>query len=220
MGLFSRFKKKDDESNKKEVQAAGWDAITNACENVYPDQKEPKHYGTIISWDLGGNDPLEGISVYDGGDYWHFVTYGLSEIFEKESDNEAVSGYGMEFTFKLKKDCCEEEEAEIRCICGILQSIARITFTHGELFKAYETIYTGQTQGIDANMKSDITGFVTVPDDKLGSIDTQNGKVDFIEFIGVTNDELMAVRNKQMNVKALVEKIGSDVTDYSRNSVI
>ena len=219
MGLFSRFKKKDDESNKKEVQAVGWDAITNACEKVYPDQKEPKHYGTIISWDLGGNDPLEGISVYDGGDYWHFVTYGLSEIFEKESDNEAVSGYGMEFTFKLKKDCCEEE-AEIRCICGILQSIARITFTHGELFKAYETIYTGQTQGIDANMKSDITGFVTVPDDKLGSIDTQNGKVDFIEFIGVTNDELMAVRNKQMNVKALVEKIGSDVTDYSRKSVI
>lgn len=69
-------------------------------------------------------------------------------------------------------------------------------------------------------MKSDITGFVTVPDDKLGSIDTQNGKVDFIEFIGVTNDELMAVRNKQMNVKALVEKIGSDVTDYSRKSVI
>ena len=50
MGLFSRFKKKDDESNKKEVQAAGWDAITNACEKVYPDQKEPKHYGTIISW--------------------------------------------------------------------------------------------------------------------------------------------------------------------------
>ena len=112
MGLFSRFKKKDDEPNKKEVQAVGWDAITNACENVYPDQKEPKHYGTIISWDLGGNDPLEGISVYDGGDYWHFVTYGLSEIFEEETVSDAVSGYGMGFTFKLRRDCSVEEEAE------------------------------------------------------------------------------------------------------------
>ena len=74
--------------NKKEkIDKSGWDYITEECERIYPNQKDPKHYGTLVSWNLGGNDPLEGISIYDGGDYWHFVTYGLSEIFDKESDN-------------------------------------------------------------------------------------------------------------------------------------
>ena len=124
MGIFDRFKKKEDK-NKEEVKAVGWDAITDACEIIYPDQKEPRHYGTLVKWRLGGNDPLDGISIYDGGDYWHFVTYGLSEIYEKETDNKDVSGYGMEFTFKLKKADYEDEEAEIRCICGILQHLQK-----------------------------------------------------------------------------------------------
>ncbi len=169
---------------------------------------------------MGGNDPLEGISIYDGGDYWHFVTYGLSELYEKESNNQDISGYGMEFTLKLKKDNYEDEEAEIKCICGILQAIARITFTKGELFKAYEYLYTGQTTGIDTKMQSNITGFITIPDNNFNSTNTPNGTVDFVEFIGVTNDELLAIMNKKLDVKTLYEKLDSDITSYNRKSVI
>ena len=176
MKFFDKFNKK--ETNK--INAQGWDAITKECERIYPNQTNPKHYGTLINWKLGGNDPLEGISIYDGGDYWHFVTYGLSELYEKESNNQDISGYGMEFTLKLKKDNYEDEEAEIKCICGILQAIARITFTKGELFKAYEYLYTGQTTGIDTKMQSNITGFITIPDNNFNSINTPNGTVDFV----------------------------------------
>lgn len=202
------------------INTSGWDAITEACERIYPTQTNPKHYGTLISWKLGGNDPLDGISIYDGGEYWHFVTYGLSELYDKESSNNEISGYGVEFTFKLKKDNYENDEAEIRSICGILQSIARITFKNGELFKTYEYLYTGQTQGIDTKGQSNITGFITILDKELGSIDTPNGKVEFVEFIGVTDRELLAIRNKELTVKDLYEKLGSDVTNYNRNSVI
>lgn len=198
----------------------GWDAITELCNEVYPDQKNPKHYGTLISWKLGGNDPLNGISVYDAGDYWHFITYGLSELDEKKSDIEDISGYGMEFTLKLKKDNYENEENEIRCICSILQAIARITVTKGEIFNAYEYLYTGQTDGIDCNKRSNITGFITIPDDKFHEIDTPNGRLNFVEFVGVTDNELKAILNKQIRVKELYEKIGSDVTNYNRISVI
>ena len=197
----------------------GWDYINEACEKVYPTQKNPKHYGTLVSWELGGNSPLRGISVYDGGEFWHFVTYGLTELFEKKSENKDISGYGMEFTFKLKKDEYEDEESEIRCICGILQSIARITFTKGEIFKAYEYLYTGQKQGIDRNMKSNITGFITIPDNNIESINTPNGKVDFVEFIGVTDNELNAIMNKETNVRDLYARIGSDITNYNRKSI-
>lgn len=222
MGLFDKIKKNktNEKTNKEEMNSIGWDSITEACEKVYPTQKNPKHYGALIKWRFGGNDPLDGISIYDGGEYWHFVTYGLSELYDKETDDKDISGYGMEFTFKLKKDNYENEEAEIKCICGILQSIARITFTKGEIFNSYEYLYTGQTQGIDTKMKSNITGFITIPDKEISSIVTPNGKVDFVEFIGATNDELLALKNKNLDVKTLYKKIGSDVTNYNRKSVI
>ncbi len=222
MGLFDKFKskKKDNTESQEEITALGWDAITDACEKVYPTQKDPKHYGTLIKWHLGGPDPLDGISIYDGGDYWHFVTFGLSELYKKESPIKEISGYGMEFTFKLKKDNYEDEEAEIKGICGILQSIARLTFTNGEIFRPYEYVYSGQTQGIDTKMKSNITGFITIPDKEIASITTPYGTVEFVEFIGVTDAELVAVMNKEIRVKELYEKIGSDVTNYNRKSVI
>ena len=95
-----------------------------------------------------------------------------------------------------------------------------MTFEYGELFRPYEYIYTGQTTGIDSKTKSNITGFITIPDTSLNPISTPNGKVEFVELIGVTNDELLAIQNKQIRVKELYEKLGSDITDYNRNSVI
>lgn len=219
MSLHDKLKQ-NDKKETKIIESNGWNAITNLCDEVYPGQKNPKHYGTLISWRLGGNDPLQGISIYDGGDYWHFITYGLTELYEKESEIKDVSGYGMEFTFKLKKDKYENEENEIKCICGILQSIARITFTKGEIFDTYEYLYSGQKEGMDYNRKSNITGLITIPDDKFHEIDTDNGKVHFVEFIGVTDSEITAVKNKQITVKELYKKIGSDVTNYNRESVI
>lgn len=227
MGLFDKLKKKKPQSEsaeqaepQKESVAYGWDAITAECDRIYPNQPNPKHYGTLIPYRFGGNDPLDGISVYDAGDYWHFVTYGLSELYDKESDIEDVSGYGMEFTFKLEKsNDAEEDEKEIKCVCGILQSIARITFTQGELFNTYEYLYTGQKEGIDYSRKSNLTGFITVPDDKFNEINTPNGRVVFVEFIGATDAELMALQNKEIRVCELFEKIGSDVTSYHRKSV-
>lgn len=228
MGLFDRLKRNKQEEQKEqrkeqeeqEVHVYGWDAINRECERIYPEQKNPKHYGTLIKWSLGGKDPLDGISIYDGGDYWHFVTYGMSELYEKESENQEISGFGMEFTFKLKKEAYENEEAELTCICGILQTLARITFTQGELFAPYEYVYTGQTQGIDVNMRSNITGFITIPDKELQPIDTPNGRLAFVAFIGATDAELLAVQRKEITVKELYERLGSDVTDYHRASVV
>lgn len=220
MGLFNKNKNKNDKQEEMKDIAPGWDAITAEVERIYPEQKNPKHYGALIKWRFGGPDPLDGISIYDGGDYWHFVTYGLSELYEKESENKEWSGYGMEFTFKLKKDNYADEEMEIKCICGLLQQIARITFKNGEIFNPFEYLYTGQTEGIDSRRISNITGFITIPDTNFKTLNTENGRVDFVEFIGATDAELKALKNKELTVKELYEKIGSDITNYNRKSVI
>lgn len=219
MGIFNKNKNKNKiEGNS--FKASGWDAIDKEAKRIYPGQENPKHYAALIKWKLGGPDPLDGISVFDGGDYWHFVTYGLSELYEKESKDKKWSGYGMEFTFKLKKDNYEDEEQEIKCICGLLQQIARITFKNGEIFNPFEYLYSGQTEGIDSRQISNITGFITIPDTKFQTLNTENGRVDFVEFIGVTNNELLALKNKQLDVKTLYNMLGSDITDYNRKSVI
>jgi Suppressor of fused protein (SUFU) len=66
--------------------ASGWNAIAGALGAVYTGQ-EPKHYGTLRPYALGGRDPIRGISIYRAGppDHWHYVTYGFSELFEKEA---------------------------------------------------------------------------------------------------------------------------------------
>lgn len=202
-----------------EDKITGWDSITNEAERVYPGQKNPLHYGTLIRWIFGGDDPLDGVSIYDGGDYWHFVTYGLSELYEKETDNMEYSGYGMEFTLKLRKGDYDEEN-ELKNIVGLLQTISRITFTRGDLFLPFEYIYTGQKNGIDSLKKSNITGFITIPDTQFNTISTPNGKVQFVEFIGCTDNELTALKNKEIRVEELYKKLGNDLTDYNRESVI
>ena len=74
-GLFDKFK--NEKKENKIINASGWDAIDEEAKRIYPGQDNPKHYEPLIKWCFGGSDPLDGISVYDGGDYWHFVTYGL-----------------------------------------------------------------------------------------------------------------------------------------------
>lgn len=100
------------------------------------------------------------------------------------------------------------------------ESIARITFTSGEIFNPYEYLYTGQTQGIDTKMQSNITGFIAIPETCIESIATANGKVNFVQFIGVTDSELNAIKNRQLSVKELYEKLGTDVTSYNRETVL
>ena len=225
MGLFDVFKKEKKPeqpvsiTEEKEVEAVGWQAIEEEFLRVYPGQDNPKHYGTIIKWMLGGNDPLDGISIYDGGNYWHFVSFGQTEIYEKETDDSEISGYGYELTFKLKKGCYDDEEAEIRNICGILQMIARLTFTKGEIFQPNEFIYTGQTTGIDARQQSGLTGFITVKDPTVETINTPNGKAEFLELVGMTDAELKTLSTVG-SVMEIYEKLGSDITDYHRESIV
>lgn len=196
----------------------GWNAITQALTTCYPDQMHPVHYAPMIHYQLGGNDPLDGISIYDGGAFYHFVTYGFSELYEKESDCFEWSGLGFELTIRLRKAGIRKRDREHKNICGILQSLARLSFEQGDLFGPQEYIYTGQTTGIDADGTSPLTGFLTMAD-PLGTIDTPNGKLQFVQLVGATDAELQAIINNQTTVCQLLQQIPHGWTDYTRTSI-
>ena len=200
-------------------ETSGWDAITQAMLALYPGQTDPIHYAPVLSYRMGGNDPLDGISIYDGGSYYHFVTYGFSELYEKESQHAAYSGLGFELTLKLKKNGIRKRDKEYKNICGILQTLARMSFEDGDIFSPEEYIYTGQTTGIDADGSSQITGFLTM-EDGLGTMDTPNGKVQFVQLVGATDAELKALVEDKTTVSALLEKLPDGLTDYTRDSIL
>ncbi len=197
----------------------GWNAITEAFNKKYPKDTTPKHFAPELPYAMGGDDPLDGVSCYDGGDFFHCVSYGLSELYAKESEDMELSGLGFELTLKLAKNGLIDVEAELENIAALMQSLAELCFEQEEVISPFEYIYTGQEQGIDTDSKSKICGFITMPDE-LGTINTPNGKVSFVQLIGVTNAELKPVLDGQWSVKDLAEKLGSDVTDYSRKSLL
>lgn len=138
------------------------------------------------------------------------------------------SGYGFELTFKLKmteeqkkrkKRDFDIKERELKNICSILQELARYVFETGEIFQPNEYIWTGQKEGIDSNKKSKITGFVTTLD-MAGEISTPNGKVQFVELVGATDNELKNIDSNKLKVEELLKKLKTDITDYNRKSII
>lgn len=205
-------------SGGEEISAPGWDAITEAFRKLYPGQENPIHFGALIPWRLGGPNPLQGVSAYDGGDFFHLVTYGLTDLYEKEGTDPEYSGYGYEFTLKLRKTGLEDVHAELGGIAGILQELAKLTFENGEQFYPNEYIYTGQKTGMDRAGTSRLTGFITARDE-AGTIETPNGKVDFVKLVGATDAELRAIMDGKLRVPELLERLG-DWTDYTRDSTV
>ncbi len=84
----------------------GWTAIDDVLENLYPGQK-PKHWAATPHYSIGGEDPIDGISIYEAYEqdekYYHFVTYGFSNLYyDEENCEEEFSNWGFELTFRIK----------------------------------------------------------------------------------------------------------------------
>lgn len=187
MGLLDLFRKKPAASaaapvpSDKEVDAHGWDAITKAFLALYPGQDKPLHRAPLVHrmHDLSANAAaFDGVSVYDAGDSWHFVTYGLTELYGKEGRDPAVSGFGFELTFRLPRvDAMPPEWA-----FEFLEAIGK-TVWKGAVLDAGHTLKTGP---IDGRADTVQTSVLVVADPALPDpIDTPNGRMRFLLLVGV-----------------------------------
>lgn len=201
-------------------EAPGWSAIDRALNRIYSRQ-EPKHYGTVIGFALGGNDPLPGISAYKRiapVPHWHFITYGFSELYAKESDDPERSGYGFELTFRLADP--EDSEDPPTWVLNFLQNLARYVFKTGNAFESGH--YLNANGPIAADTDSAIRAVAFVEDPELPPIDTLNGRVDFLQVVGLTNEEEFALK-RWSTLKVL--EVFRDflplwVTDIERGSLL
>ncbi|NTW41386.1 MAG: suppressor of fused domain protein [Cellulomonadaceae bacterium] len=74
-----------------EEHVPGWDAITAAMLALHG-APEKRHVAFPPGVAFGS--PLQGASVFDAGDHWHYVSYGLSELFAPAPDDTRTSQDG------------------------------------------------------------------------------------------------------------------------------
>lgn len=206
--------------SQEEVEASGWDAIEEQMSRLYGHQ-EPKHYAALLPYMLGGQDPLNGISAYKAEQpypHWHFVTFGFSELYEKESEDSEYSGYGFELTFRLQRTA--EEEEPPAWAMNLLQNMARYVFSSGNIFASGHYLDANGPICLGADTK--LTALAFTDDPELPAMDTPNGRVEFLQMVGIAADELEAMMSWNTNsfLHACQEALPAYITDLSRDSLL
>ena len=175
-------------------EVPGWDAIDGALRKIYGDT-QPLHWAPSLPAIAGGNDCLQGISAYrstfGGRAHWHFVTYGYSELYDKESDDPNVSGWGFEMTVRVVDP--EFDDTPPTWVMSMLQNLARYVFRTGNVFEPGH--YTTLNGPIALGRKTELVAAAFVSDPQLPPIDTVNGKVKFVQLVGLTAGEYDAIRD-------------------------
>jgi hypothetical protein len=206
-------------SEEPEPRPIGWYAITDACKRAHGEQ-EPRHWGTILSSFLGGKDPLHGISAYAVDApvrHWHFISYGFSELYEKEWENPAVSGFGFEVTLRLARN---DEAEPPGWALNFLQNLARYVFQTGNGFEPGHHVDLNGPIALGSPTKIKAIAFMEDP--QLGTMETPNGRVQFLQIVGITLDELRAI--KRWDTKKFLEStrdaLPLGMTDLARDTLL
>ncbi|OYT71582.1 MAG: hypothetical protein CFK52_07505 [Chloracidobacterium sp. CP2_5A] len=199
----------------------GIDAIREALERLYPNA-EPIHFGTIMRYSLGGPDPLDGISFYERETpipHWHCISFGMSELYAKTPGSAPdLSGWGFEFTFRLAR--AAEDKSAPTWVIPFLNNLARYVFNSGNPFRPghHMDLRGPLTPEAPATPLSSIA---FADDPELGPIETPNGRLHFLQIVGLTKDELQAVKrwNARGVLKLLEESCPLWITDLERASI-
>lgn len=164
---------------------------------------------------FAGAGPVEAVGLHraPGGGHWHLVTYGLSELHAKESDDRHLSGWGFELTFRVAS-----EDPPLWAV-DFLASMAAYVWSSRHPFAAGHLVDLRGPVKMDSD--SPITAAVIVEDPALGRLDGPFGAVHFLQIVGLHADELELCR--AWSAEGVVELLGrSDpmlVTDLYRPPV-
>lgn len=170
-----------------ELPSPGWQAIDDALAALYGDQ-QPRHVGYHPPAAFSTN--LQGCSAYRAAGHWHYVSYGLSELYvPAPEDDPEHSGWGFELTLRVAGEADEAPPWPFTMI--------------NEIAKWVNGSHTLLAPGSRVDLQAPVTGHPHVPeapptglpvfavalDPELGERQTPNGRVVFLQLVGVTAEE-------------------------------
>ncbi len=166
---------------------------------------------------FAGRGPLEAVTVHalDDPPHWHLVTYGLSELREKESPDRHVSGWGFELTFRVARS---GDDPPLWAV-DFLANMAAYVWSSRHPFAAGHHVDLRGPVRMDSD--SSITAAMVVTDPTLGVLGGPFGSVEFLQMVGLTADELELCRT--WSTEGVAELLARDdpllVTRLDRESV-
>ncbi|GIP31764.1 hypothetical protein J2TS4_09740 [Paenibacillus sp. J2TS4] len=86
----------------------------------------------------------------------------------------------------------EEEEEPPAWALNLLQNMGRYVFNSGNVFRTGD--YLDANGPICLDSDTQLTALAFVHDPELSTIDTPNGRVQFLQMIGITGDELESMQ--------------------------
>ncbi len=207
----------------------GFLAIKYSFDRCYTDEESPEilYYQDVDDlrdeYELLSNNYryalYEYVMVYDADDSWHITSLGMSNM-TAEPDT-VDKHYDAEYTMRIKKfDDGELDAAERANAINLVSILANDALEKGCMLENYSYVSIGHTEGMDYKHVSDKIAFIIVPDARISSIDGPFGTVHLRQAVPITRAEYNALKAKKIDVKTLYEKIGSDLVDYDRPSVI
>ena len=191
-----------------EVYAPGWDAITAAVEAVVPSQ-DPLHWRINPQSE---DDTLIGLSAYRGDDCWLLVTYGLTELYEKLSDDLGTSGWGYELTMRVPAGDPQPPRWALR----LMEKLGRVVDSGGLSLGPGHRLQPGGP--ITGAQDTRLTALAFSADPQLSGFDSANGHATFLTMVGITADEL--ARMKATSTAEVLAEIAASspllITDVTR----
>jgi hypothetical protein len=154
-------------------------ALDAALERVHPDTR-------VRRWevDADGDPALVEVVAYlvlIPTPHWHFVTFGLSEIGDKLSDDDARSGLGIELTARVASDD-EPARWPVDLLCALAARAKRDgAFTDG----ASVALTAGDVDGLPTS----IAGVLFTGERALRVVSTSNGTVALLQALPLGEDE-------------------------------
>lgn len=194
-----------------EDDAVGWLEIDKVVEGIYGEQK-PRHYAPPLHYMVGGEDPLDGVSIYDSQKdifHRHLVSYGMSELYyNEEAAGGEFSKWGFEFTFRLKP--FDEDGDDPTWVVNLMNNLARYVIKSGKWFEEYHVIPANGPIRLNSTAEINIVGVAFVSDPELGKIQTPHGEVSFLQMVGLTGDEMNRITSASSaydEVKKVLDEI-------------
>jgi suppressor of fused-like protein len=168
------------------ASAPGRDAIARTLDALYKG-RQPRTYDNPHPRSRGGDDPLDAISVWQRAEptpHWHYISYGLSDLYAKTTAS-AASGHGFELSLRVATAPHESEPP--LWPMHLLQSLARYVCRTGHGF--HDGHRMSANGPITLSMPSELCSMAFTFDRELPAIDTPNGRVAFLQVVGITLDE-------------------------------
>lgn len=201
----------------QEPDEPGRDAIDRALSQLYPTERD--HRFGILPEPGEKEAPLVEVVAFRATEpvpHWHYVTYGLSELGEKQSEDSDRSGFGVEYTLRLVDDAEQPPPWPI----NLLRYIATLVISTREPPDPNHSM--DLPEGLLKGVSPGVEGLAFLADPDLGEIGTPNGHLTFVNVLPLADREwwLLGAWDFNKYIGAVREQQGDLLWRVDRASVL